>query len=220
MELAIILRSAVILFFTLWLLLTFFTQIKGRVRSTIKSYDVLGLLPIWSFFAPRPSTADLCLMFRDIYPSGEMSPWRIVETNPPRKPFHLLWNPLRRTQAALVNLSRHLPTAAGPADLKNFKESVAYRAVVNVVMHLLMPPLACARQFCFMAVWRTPEGEQRSRPVFLSDRICSSADEKCKEDTSPAFRITVERSEQQGTGLVTQKPCHVLFRTHVGSPAS
>jgi hypothetical protein len=191
MDPVLFLRSAVILFFMAWLLLTVLTQFKGSLRYKIKTYDVFSLIPIWTFFAPRPTTCDLCLKVRDIYPSGELGPWRTVETNPPRRIFHILWNPQRRTHFVLLNLSCHLSSAPGPADFQYFKRSVAYRAIRNLVMHLPRSPLASACQFCFMAVWRTPQGELQSKPMFLSDKLIVSEDETRKHETSRVESMSV-----------------------------
>jgi hypothetical protein len=186
-----ILRSGILLFFGLWFLLTLITQIKGRVRYRLKGWDVLGLIPIWSFFAPRPSNSDMHLLFRDLGPSGVWGPWNPVETIPPRRVYHLLWNPRRRPHAALINLWRDFPVPARPADVQKFKHSVAYRAIQNLVMHLPPLPEATARQFCVMSARRPPKGEVRRLPVFLSERFCLAEAGRRTEEPSSALRLTL-----------------------------
>ncbi|AVH55862.1 MULTISPECIES: hypothetical protein [Streptomyces] len=95
--------------FSLWLALTVLNQ-ADRTRRPIRSivgYDILGLVPIWTFFAPNPGDTDLHLLYRDLDRHGNVGPWHEVVIERRRHVLHL-WLPHRRVSKALSDVAHDL----------------------------------------------------------------------------------------------------------------
>ena len=97
----------------MWLVLTVANQFEyARAKlGPILAHDVLGLIPVWTFFAPRPGTSDYRIFFRGKNARGESVPWAELELSEARKPWHFLWNPHKR-HVVLTDRFRHLRAAA------------------------------------------------------------------------------------------------------------
>jgi len=78
-----------------WLLATAVAQLPGKVGMFPRRWDALGILPAWTFFAPRPGISDPVLVGRDILEDGSYSPWRVLWREP-RQRLRFLWRPGKR----------------------------------------------------------------------------------------------------------------------------
>ncbi|MEK9523355.1 hypothetical protein ACIOMM_20120 [Streptomyces sp. NPDC087908] len=65
------------------------------------------LLPVFTFFAPRPASRDLYLLIRS-WNDGEAGPWREVEVGSSWRWFHCVWNPGKRQGKALSDIVNNL----------------------------------------------------------------------------------------------------------------
>jgi hypothetical protein len=182
-------RLAAFLFFAAWLLLTLLAQSGGGVGAGVRSHDLFALLPSYTFFAPRPPNCDLCLTFRDVDAAGEPGPWKTVWTIPPRRLVHAVWNPVRRPHHVLLIFTSCLPAEPGPELLRMFRNSVAYYAVLNAVLRLPASPLACRRQFRFLAVLRTPQGKLETKTLFLSEQHRVPEEAHKRSGSCPTFPV-------------------------------
>ena len=192
MDIALWGRWAIIAFFVLWFALSCLTQAKGTVRTTIKAFDFLELLPIWTFFGPRPMNSDLVLQFRDFDAAGAIGVWRTVHTNPRRRWFHLWWNPQRRVHGTLINLSRRLPPQPTAADMASFRTTANYRAIRSVVLQLPRQRDTVARQFMFLGERRLPDGTMSRHPLFLSEKSEFDSDVAGAGEATGIFCVTDE----------------------------
>lgn len=190
MDIAVGVRWAIIVFFILWFGFTCLTQVKGPIRTTIKAFDVLELLPIWSFFGARPMNSDLVLQVRDFKPTGEIGVWRIIHTNPRRRWFHLFWNPQRRVHGALLNLTRRLPPQPTPADMAKFRTTAEFCTIQALVMHLPRDSDTVARQFTFVAERQFADGTMSRFPVYLSPKTEFTSEHPALDKTCELFLIT------------------------------
>jgi hypothetical protein len=102
----------------IWFLLTVLFQWKNALQARIAELDRLHLIPQWTFFAPNPGTYDFRLMVRVLDGDGESSPWNEVLPVAHRGPLSGLWNPERRINKAIVDLTQRLvrahPSLANP----------------------------------------------------------------------------------------------------------
>ena len=60
---------AIAVFFGAWAMLSALNQFgHGRLIRPVKQRDLFSLIPIWTFFAPRPGITDFNLVYRDRSP--------------------------------------------------------------------------------------------------------------------------------------------------------
>src|SRR5262245_30980214 len=99
-------------------------------------FDFLGLIPVWTFFAPRPGTSDYRIFFRGKNRSGELLPWVELELSESRKPWHFLWNPHKRHAKVLTDLVQAFLRFYYSASSKNY-DSAQFRAASMLNMAYL-----------------------------------------------------------------------------------
>lgn len=91
----------VTVFFGAWLAATILSQLNAVSPrwsrfQWIRTYDWLGLVPVWTFFAPAPPTTDTHLLYRDKLEDGELTPWTEIVMIQRRRLQHVAWNPAKR----------------------------------------------------------------------------------------------------------------------------
>lgn len=124
--------------FSVWLLLTLLRNLDlldavYRRAPLLASLD--GLVPIWSFFAPTPGTADYVLLKR--YSSGgSWGPWMATISTLRRvSPWaQAVWNPEKTTSKALLDMVNDLIQWRSQ---EGISLSVSYLAVLS---HLCKQP--------------------------------------------------------------------------------
>jgi hypothetical protein len=84
----------------LWLLLSIMHQVAS-LQSWLGRWDVLNLLPSWSFFAPSPANRDSHVVVRDLLADGTLGRWESASVFPPRLLSHLVWHPEKRPRKIL-----------------------------------------------------------------------------------------------------------------------
>ena len=81
----------------LWFALSVANQFhRGRWIMRIRKYDIFGVIPIWTFFAPRPRIDDYHVLYRDKTPDGAVGPWRELAIPPNQPALRGIWNPGKR----------------------------------------------------------------------------------------------------------------------------
>jgi hypothetical protein len=140
-------------FFGLWLGLTALCQLPTKTSDRIRTWDLLNIIPRWNFFAPRPSTQDFHLLFRDRLVDGTVSPWREVPPARPPKLINPIWNPGRRYNKALFDATQHLAQEVKRYrhNLPGLRISIPYLAILNFVSNLEHSSDATELQFLIMA---------------------------------------------------------------------
>jgi hypothetical protein len=100
--------------FGVWLALTVLWQFETlRDRSTLlRRVNVLRMLPVWTFFAPRPGMSDTHILHRDRLADGSVTPWAQLPLIDERRWYHWLWNPRKRLDKLAVD---------AVSDVKSFK---------------------------------------------------------------------------------------------------
>jgi hypothetical protein len=146
------------------------TQRTRKLVNGLVTYDVCGLVPIWTFFAPNPGDTDTHLLFRDRDSDGRSTNWKEVKLLRRDSMFDL-WCPLRRINKSLVDVAFDL---SKPDDW-NRKESpqpvskqrvlgFPYLLVLNYVSNLSGDFAAVERQF---AIVKTAGYKYRHMPDVL-----------------------------------------------------
>jgi|HubBroStandDraft_1064217.scaffolds.fasta_scaffold00621_9 hypothetical protein len=74
--------------------------------NPLRSWDVLGLIPAWRMFTPRPDTEDYYVLYRDRLPDGCITPWSEAYPIPRRRWFHVFWNPDKHIRKLLSHVIR------------------------------------------------------------------------------------------------------------------
>jgi hypothetical protein len=85
-----------------WLLASIPNQFHWRWWESIARRDALGLLPRWTFFAPRPGRHDLHILIRN-WSAGTPGPWRELERPSPHPWLRAVWNPGRFARKAVTD---------------------------------------------------------------------------------------------------------------------
>jgi hypothetical protein len=172
--LKVALSAVVIAVFCVWLALTLLNQHRRtrRLANRVLRYDICGLVPIWTFFAPNPGDTDLHLLFRDRDREGRVTGWREVRLVGRRRATDV-WNPKRRINKAIVDLvydltrpDRGQPAiGAGPRKVSKQRVlSFPYLLILNYVTSLQGDFGAIERQF---VIAKTAGMRSRAEPDVL-----------------------------------------------------
>ena len=134
-----------------WFLCSVAAQIPGRLSERLRYWDVIYVLPFWSFFAPVPGRSDFFLLCRDTLEDGAVTDWLDVTPWEPRRFYDFLWNPGRRDRKRFLDLiSLLLLLAADRPPESALQMSLPYLALLNYVASLRHPSNAVATQFLVM----------------------------------------------------------------------
>jgi hypothetical protein len=100
---------SIIIIFVLWFICTIICQFKGKAADFVHTHlDVLNLIPLWTFFAPRPGKSDYHIIYRDKSPDQSMSEWTEVELSEGRNFLDFIWNPRKRNKKVLSDIIQTL----------------------------------------------------------------------------------------------------------------
>lgn len=106
---------ALVVVFALWLLASIPSQFRWLWWERVARRDALGLLPRWTFFAPRPGRHDLHILVRD-WSDRTPGPWRELERHPSNPWLRAFWNPGRFSRKAVTDTGNSLIRAAARRD--------------------------------------------------------------------------------------------------------
>lgn len=155
----------------LWMAVTVLYQLHiGRQR--VVQTDPTGLLvPNWSFFAPKPPSFELNLLYRS-RSAGEAGSWKRIPTGEGRRWSHLLWAPWRRQEKALFDACTELLRIHHHVGDEAVRLSASYLSLLSLVSAAAEcgpEPTQGQEQLQFMLVQDAPhEPSVTPSPVFLS----------------------------------------------------
>jgi hypothetical protein len=90
-------------FFIIFTIACIFHQIF-KFRNTVKKYDYLKILPVWTFFSPNPIQHDYHLLFRDRVEDSVLQ-WKQVNFIKKKNIVSPIWHPERRLKKKLIAIS-------------------------------------------------------------------------------------------------------------------
>lgn len=131
----------------IWFACSVINQLPGRRLGPLKRWDLVAMIPAWSFFAPNPGTTDHWLLYRDRFFDGTLGQWRTVDTGDTEGALRCLWNPGKRKNKAFVDAASELSSLLGDYEPQNLQLSLAYLLMLTVVSREERSPFSEARQF-------------------------------------------------------------------------
>jgi hypothetical protein len=156
----------VIIFLIILFACTVISQFQHPWVDNIRQRDIFNFLPAWYFFAPRPVTYHLYLLFRDEYENGELTSWKKINFSEQRKRWHFIWNPKKRLNKAFFDIFKDLMDHIKISDNQEFLiGSLPYLLLLNYVSHVPHDPMAINTQF---AVCKLEAGSADMELLFLS----------------------------------------------------
>lgn len=150
----------------IWFILSILNQFhRGRWIRRVKRYDVLGIIPVWTFFAPNPGRTDYYLLYRDFSSDGTISPWHEIDVHSKRR-FRAIWSSSRRVGKAIGDLHRILLRPRSKDDPYNKSRliEVYYILLLNFILKQPRDFRAEKRQFM---IAETKGFDFRSDPQIL-----------------------------------------------------
>src|SRR5437763_816434 len=118
---------------TIWFVLSVLGQFDWKIVRSIRSWDPFGLIPRWTFFAPRPGVTDYHLVYQT-FVGDKPRPWREEVLSDPRTLRSAVWNPQKRNRKALVDSVRAFTRMARNLDadtLWQLQYTIPYIAVLS-----------------------------------------------------------------------------------------
>ena len=142
------------LLFVAWFAASIVNQFRMGWWVRLARYDVFGMLPKWTFFAPNPGTYDHHIVFSDRV-GGAAGEWKELLPCEVDLRWRWLWNPLRCANKGISDLAGAIArnVQATRDEPLAITVSGSYLSILSVVMSQpYSPALPTARQF---AVIRT-----------------------------------------------------------------
>jgi hypothetical protein len=156
----------------LWTILTILNQLNISLKSRLLGWDKIGVIPGYSFFAPRPGRFDYHVLVR-FEKDHSFSRWFEIGPRNQRRLISFFFNPEKRLRKAVIDLTTQL--VQEDADLGTHNKTIpmsypylAFLLVARDAVRRLAPPAASVRyQFLLMV----SQGRQGSgiQPIFLSN---------------------------------------------------
>jgi hypothetical protein len=164
--------SAVVLILG-WLGLSTVFQLPLPAMRSLRRFDLAGLIPNWSFFAPRPGTFDFHLLYRDSLVDGSVADWTEVALVGERHWWHTFWNPGRRGKKALFDMTVHLLQEAGAGEgnvepNRSIQLGMPYLALLTYISGLPRLSASVGTQF-LVVISHGYDAEAKPEPLFASD---------------------------------------------------
>ncbi|MBB6127400.1 hypothetical protein [Mucilaginibacter lappiensis] len=166
----VIYEFIVIVFLACWFLLTILNQFKDtKLAEFIRiKIDVFALIPLWTFFAPRPGKSDYHLLYRDKITEEQYSEWHEMDITEERTFWSWFWNPEKRDKKILSDVVQSLVScipdyrkATGNTNLLMF--SMPYIIVLHAVSQCKKQSPNVYRQFMLAET----SGYQETNPPAL-----------------------------------------------------
>ncbi len=159
----------VVIIYVVWVVATVANQFHSRCPEWLRSVDVLGLIPVWTFFAPNPGMTDYYLLYRDRLPDGCFDNWKKVELKPSENSVRLaLWNPMKRKHKAVSDLVSALLRVSSNAGTEGLVATVPYILILNFITSRPHSLGATGTQFMVMEHGGFSGEPERSRVLVMS----------------------------------------------------
>ena len=151
----------------LWLGASAIGQLGSQRVQRLRRMDFLGVVPVWTFFAPNPATGDIYLVYRD----DVTRRWTEIHIRRPRRSWRAsVWNPDRRAAKALFDIAGEIVQSAHGSRTRGAVQlCVPYLTLLGFVCgHAAREPAASAVQFMLLSD-HGMEKRGDPVPVFISN---------------------------------------------------
>ncbi len=150
--LAVLIGVAVWLSLVFWFIISVISQFVDRLGARFPRMCAFGMIPRWTFFAPRPGTDDMHLLYRDELADAAIGDLAYVPTIDGRRWYHVIWNPKKYHNKIFCDLASSLRSQLrdirdGYRDSRIIMLSTPYIMMMHMAMRMPRPPCAVARQF-------------------------------------------------------------------------
>jgi hypothetical protein len=154
-------------FFICWALFSILGQFKSDfIIDKLKNRDPFSLIPQWHFFAPHAAEHDFYILYRDADEQNRLSDWQEVKTLTERSWWTFLWNPHKRRNKAVFDVSTELLNHLGAKD-EYIEYSVSYLALLLLASD--EPRLSKKGKTQFMLMkWKINLTDTESEMVYVS----------------------------------------------------
>lgn len=158
-----------IVLFGAWWVLSALAQLPTRFSAWLQSLDVVNVIPRWNFFAPSPGTYDVHVLYRDRLADGTVTDWREIPAEVPPQWVNAVWNPGRRHNKAVFDVTRHLAdySSKHEGEALQIQMSMPYLVLLNFVSALPRGYDARETQFLLMRSYFQAEFDEPT-PIFWS----------------------------------------------------
>jgi hypothetical protein len=167
--------ALVVVLLEVWFVLSIVQQFGPSWFERVREFDIFGLLPLWTFFAPNPGHSDYHLVYRDRAADGTLTAWQELVLAEERDPSAFLWNPQKRSKKVLADVAA---TLAEYGNLQVSEDalmlSLPYLILLNVVS-ALEPHESSERQFALVETFGFRRFEP-NRVLLVSDFHTLSAE--------------------------------------------
>ncbi|MHA7058061.1 hypothetical protein ACWGOQ_0012640 [Aquimarina sp. M1] len=114
--------------------MTILAHTKFGKLNRIRNYDILNLIPQWSFFAPIPATEDIIILYRCLDDKNNISNWKEIGTFSNRTKIDFIWNPKKRFRKSILDIAVLLSrTIKNNNDASRLKFTVPYLLILNYI---------------------------------------------------------------------------------------
>jgi|HubBroStandDraft_1064217.scaffolds.fasta_scaffold197050_2 hypothetical protein len=152
--------------FGLWAALSLLVYVP-RLQRVIRSRDLFVMIPEWRFFAPIPARHDYVLLYRDLDAAETWSQWHEWVAAAPRHWWNCVWNPAKRANKGLLDLTVELSRRAQDKD-PAIELSSAYLALLNAVSS--QPRLVTPKRTQFMILMQSAiKADAKPQVLYLSN---------------------------------------------------
>ena len=163
MEVAVILCLGLV-----WVIATLIVQFSLPLSRSILSRDYLGILPIYTFFAPKPTDIDLHILIRFMV-DDQLSDWEETELtfklNHRKKWFRWMINPYRRIEKLLFDFSNDIfKLKTNPGAIRHLDEYIILLRYSETLAKLLN-----AKAVQFMLAGDNPTLNKKLEVFLISD---------------------------------------------------
>ena len=150
-----------------WFAASVANQLPGSRRTlALYRYDPAGLIPAWTFFAPRPGVTDFAVLYRDACGDDDYTPWRRLSSGARRDPWTALWHPEKRFEKLVTDLVPGLASAYGDGNRQHLV-SVPYLTLLAAVVGAEHDCRATRTQMAIAAI-KDRHGSGEPGVVFVS----------------------------------------------------
>jgi hypothetical protein len=160
----------------IWFGISVLWQLQIKPLSKFRGYDVFGLIPNWSFFAPNPGTSDYHVVYRDKHVAGTFTEWQELSLLSARGAVDWLWHPRKRRTKLVCDcvnaiarmIRQHRTADPEPDHYDGLCLTVPYLLLLNAVTNSRPPSGAVThRYFAVVETYGYP-GSKETRPLVRS----------------------------------------------------